>query len=530
MAKSVGLSVKVGADLGGLQKGTRLARNEVRQLGSIMRQAETPAEKLEKKTNLLERALRSGELTNEEYAKSLKHIKNRYGETSAASSKLGSDLSSQIPMVGRLTSTFSSGLHPAALGVGVAIGGISLAATTATTAIGVLVGSSINKMQELDSTIKSARSIGAEVGDLQRLQFGLGESTGVGPAEVEKSLSGLGRRIAETAMGTGEAAKAFEMLGLSVADLQKMDPTQQFKAVGEAIQGVDNKTQQLYIANKLFEEQGAKLLPGLLAQGDGFDKAAAAADLYGLTLNDVDGIQIEMANDAMGRMQSVWEGITTQVGVELAPVITQIGQTIETMLTSMGGVRLQAYLFGVALNEATVAAGKTFYYLDAAAKASAGESDLAVAAIMHATTFRTHLDYQRKQSMLAAEAQAEQQRMDRETSAAAKSLNEEVHNEKLRSMEEEMATRNKMRRDSQKAMFEEIEQNQKKAAEKQSSGVPSTLEAGSQQAYQFITGQMRDNEKLQLEESEKQTEFLELIQIGIDTMARNNGPKIGVVT
>ena len=340
MAQQIGMAVKIGADLSGLKGGVGLARNEIRQLGSIMRQAETPAEKLEKKTELLERAMRSGELGTEDYQKALTHLKSRYGQVQQGSEGLRSSITSQVPAIQNLQSRMS-GLTPVTVGVGAAIAGVTAAVGLAVTAFKGMVGTisaTIDKMGELDSTIKAARGMGADLQNLQRLTLDLGESTGLGSDEIEKSLAGLSRRIGEAAMGTGEARIAFQKLGLDVREMVALDPTEQFRRIGVAMQGVKDKSTQLAIANKLFEEQGRTMINGLLSQGDAFEDASHAADLYGLTINEIEGQQIELANDRLARMQAIWDGITTRLSAELAPTLIQIGLHIEAMLVPLGGV------------------------------------------------------------------------------------------------------------------------------------------------------------------------------------------------
>lgn len=78
MAQSIGMSVNIGANLGGLKEGTQLARNEVGKLGRIMRQAEDPAVKLERDVNLLTRALNSGEISQKDYGRAVESLNAKY--------------------------------------------------------------------------------------------------------------------------------------------------------------------------------------------------------------------------------------------------------------------------------------------------------------------------------------------------------------------------------------------------------------------------------------------------------------------
>ena len=87
-----------------------------------------------------------------------------------------------------------------------------------------------------------------------------------------------------------------------------------------------------YLADKLFAEQGKKLVNGLTQSNQTLAEAEQAARNFGLALTDIQAVGIEAANDALGRVSAQIDGIVTQFSAELAPAIAFLASELSRTL------------------------------------------------------------------------------------------------------------------------------------------------------------------------------------------------------
>jgi hypothetical protein len=79
---------------------------------------------------------------------------------------------------------------------------------------------------------------------------------------------------------------------------------------------------------------------GLVAEGgDAIRKATEDAEAWGLALNRVDAVKLEMANDALTRAKAAAQGAFTTIAVNLAPAIKLLGDRFADTAAEAGGFR-----------------------------------------------------------------------------------------------------------------------------------------------------------------------------------------------
>jgi uncharacterized protein Yka (UPF0111/DUF47 family) len=207
----------------------------------------------------------------------------------------------------------------ALMGVQAALGAVS-------GAINAVMGA----MAGMDETQKFANRIGMSADALTALNFAA-EQTGASARTMQMGLQRMTRRVSEAASGTGEAKDAIKELGLSAQALERMSPDQQFAAIADAMQGVENQSDKVRLAMKLFDSEGVALV-NTLSGGSGALKGFAdeASDL-GLMLGDSrEGI--EAANDAINRMQKAWGALVQRVAIAVAPALEAIANALSDIV------------------------------------------------------------------------------------------------------------------------------------------------------------------------------------------------------
>lgn len=193
------------------------------------------------------------------------------------------------------------------------------------------------QLKAIDATAKLSDQIGTSTEAITGLQHAA-EITGPGAEKMAAGLEVLTKRVGEAAQGSGEAVDAIEALGLSVEELDRMSPDQQFTAIARAMEGMESQSQKNAIAADLFSRANQDLV---LTLDQGVAGIAAlrreAADL-GVTFDRVDAAKIEAANDAMFRVRQAITGVVRNLTIELAPILKGMADSFVSAAKEAGGM------------------------------------------------------------------------------------------------------------------------------------------------------------------------------------------------
>ena len=272
MAVSIGsLKYDIIADTAQFQNGIVATRRELTAAKNVFRDTRTPAENLGIEIEGLSRLLKKGAIDQETYNRAVADLKKR-----AAIAEGGiKGLTAQFK---NLSGTMKTAVK----------GFLAFQATR-----GILAGVR-SELDRIDEAAKTSRKLGLVTDELIALQL-----AGMADGSVDMAVQRMTRRLAEAAAGTGEAKKAIEELGLSAQDLNLMGPFDAFAALSDAIAGVDNDADQLRLAFKLFDSEGAALVNVLKEGGQAVDEFRTKARDLGMTFTDDVARNVEEANDAL---------------------------------------------------------------------------------------------------------------------------------------------------------------------------------------------------------------------------------------
>ena len=192
-------------------------------------------------------------------------------------------------------------------------------------------------LKAVDSMAKFARVVGVSTEALAGLQLAAEETAGFTGQQFNLALQRMTRRIAEAAQGSGEAKAAIKELGLSARDLARAGPDEAFLLIADAMQGVTQQSDRLRIGFKLFDSEGARLVNTLAGGRAEIERFGKVAEELGLTFSEFDARQVEAANDAIGRMGAVLEGVSRQLAIQLSPFIQEFAGRLSAAAREAGG-------------------------------------------------------------------------------------------------------------------------------------------------------------------------------------------------
>lgn len=203
---------------------------------------------------------------------------------------------------------FESGASKVAAAVGgtfgklaTIVGGVSLAKLTA------------EAVQFADSLVKTQAQTGISVEALQSLQFIAGQ-TSVSFESITRAVNLFQRQLVE---GGDAAQKALGQLGLSIQEIDRLAPDQQFAKIAEGISSVEDPAQRTALAMQIFGRSGADLLPMLTQTGEQITDLNARFEQLG---GPVSAEAVSKLDD-MGDSFDALKGSAFSLGVELLSLV-----------------------------------------------------------------------------------------------------------------------------------------------------------------------------------------------------------------
>lgn len=170
---------------------------------------------------------------------------------------------------------------------------------------GVSVGAAKSFIDSLDGLAKRARDIGITASQLQELGH-QAKLAGISTGALDTSIKSFNRNISLGAMGTGEASKALDSMGISLQDSNGLVKSQSdlLKEVATYFANNAGEAENAGRATRLFGESGAEMLRIFEDGGQevieqvfnakGIDAAAAAAERFNNSLENVQNVAFQI--------------------------------------------------------------------------------------------------------------------------------------------------------------------------------------------------------------------------------------------
>jgi hypothetical protein len=163
----------------------------------------------------------------------------------------------------------------------------------------------------------SART-GAGVKDLVILQEAFKQS-GIDAGQVGPAINRLQKALAGVNEDGQDTSSIFAKLGLDIRQLRKMNPTQQFDAIGKAIAAIPDPAERAAAAMAIFGRAGGELIT-LFKDGGAIDSAASNLGLQAALLQK-NAALFDRISDILGSAGNKMRGLFVGIADRLAPVI-----------------------------------------------------------------------------------------------------------------------------------------------------------------------------------------------------------------
>ncbi len=215
----------------------------------------------------------------------------------------------------------------------------------AVASLGYVIKSAFNALHESEERVSklvdASTRLGIGIPALQRLQF-VAEQSGISVESMNNALGKMQKTLGNASAGSEQAAKAFTQIGLSVSDLMKLSPDEQYIAISDAIKGIASPAQQAAAAVAIFSKGGIDQLSALK------DNVRGMVDEFkglGMELTGTQARAVEKYGDEVNKVALIWTKFKDQVAAALAGPLTEMIQGFEESIRSMGGMSVAAQKF-----------------------------------------------------------------------------------------------------------------------------------------------------------------------------------------
>lgn len=242
----------------------------------------------------------------------------KFDEFKDAMEKVRGDLDKTSEAAGRTQSAFSK----AAAGIKKLKGPVSAAAAAITAAGAAAFGLASSTAKAGDSAAKTADKLGVGIEALQELRFAA-ERSGVASNSFDNSLQRLTRRISEAAQGSGVAKDAIAELGLDAAALATKSPDEALTDIADRMALVENQTERVRLAFKLFDRDGVGMVNMLQGGSEGLEDMRQVARDTGAVIGEDAARASEQFQDKMQDLKASFAGLRNEIGEKLIPIFVE---------------------------------------------------------------------------------------------------------------------------------------------------------------------------------------------------------------
>ncbi len=218
------------------------------------------------------------------------------------------------------------------------IGNMTKAAVAGAAAVAGLTAAMVQSgLKSADALGRTADKLGVQTEALAALRL-QAEAAGIETGKFDTALQRLTRRTAEAAAGTGEAQAAFRALGLDASALVKLAPDEILGKIADRMKTVENQSQRVALAFKLFDTEGVDLVNMLRDGSAGMEEFAHLASVAGLALDRETVAAIEAANDSILVSSKLFDGFSQQLAGEFAHIIQGVADDLFSAAEEAGGM------------------------------------------------------------------------------------------------------------------------------------------------------------------------------------------------
>ena len=209
-----------------------------------------------------------------------------------------------------------------------------------------------NAMAELG---KTSEYLGVTANALQELRYAA-EKSGVTIDALDDSLKELQVRAFDAKSGEGEAAEAFQTLGVKATNAagRIREPLELLDEVADKFLKLPTSSDRLWVADAIFGDEGATVLKMLNEGSKGLNEMRKEARTLGLTLDQDTIKKSQHLNAILKRLNATSQSIATTFVSSILPGLTWVAEKCAALSAAFNQVEHRASLVRVSLTALSV--------------------------------------------------------------------------------------------------------------------------------------------------------------------------------
>ncbi len=208
------------------------------------------------------------------------------------------------------------------------VGSIGTAMVGASAAILAPLGAAVKHFASFGDTLnKMSARTGVSVESLSELGFAA-EQSGSDLATVEKGVRTMQRSVNDLGRGLSTQTDAFSELGLSIGDLEGLNPEAQFKLIADRLSKIEDPGKRAALAMMIFGRAGTQLLPLMAGGAAGMESLQEEARRLGLTVSTDTAANAAKLTDTMNILWRVLKNGVFTIGAALAPTLISLIENV----------------------------------------------------------------------------------------------------------------------------------------------------------------------------------------------------------
>ena len=310
------LAYKITADTRSFDRSIKATRREMSSAKRLIEATRTPVEKLEQAERGLQQLYQKRVIDLKTYSRSLARVRAELAPTTAAVDKKKlalADMGGALGVNIGALSAWSLGLAAA--------GAAAMAAKNS-------IGDLRRTLADMDSQLKTARTVGVEVNQLRALELGASRA---GISNIEPMLKRLSRVTGDTVNDMGEAAAGFDALGIDIQKFVQLPVEKRFQEIAVAIGELATREQQVSVAAKIFESEGrdlVRLFDDIRSAG-GVEYFRDEIDRLGLSIDSVDAARLQDFSDTLDNFAKRKQGVKESFLVGLVGEVNALAEALD---------------------------------------------------------------------------------------------------------------------------------------------------------------------------------------------------------
>jgi hypothetical protein len=229
---------------------------------------------------------------------------------------------------------FTSGMKAAETGLqrfaGVAKAGALAIGTAMVAAGGAIATAMAGVINRAGDMYELSQALGVTVEDLSRMAYAA-ELSGVQIDGLEKAIKKLSVSLFDASQsGTGPAANAFRMLGISAVDAEgNVRPVIDVMGdLADRFSKMPGGAEKTALAIRVFGRAGADMIPMLNEGRDGLQEMYDEAQRLGIVLDTETAASAEALGDELTRLNAAKDGVITKITTGMIPALRSMAAAL----------------------------------------------------------------------------------------------------------------------------------------------------------------------------------------------------------